>query len=428
MKIITVEDNSLAQALGLKPGDSLLKINGQKVRDELDYQFRFTEEMLTLELEIDGLMQVIEVEKDYDEPLGVEFEELKIRSCANDCVFCFVDQNPQGMRQSMYFRDGDYRLSYLHGHYVTMTNMGQNDLKRVVEQKLSPLYVSVHVTDPVMREKLFLYKKQDNLLDKIKYLTDNGIELHTQIVLMPDLNDGKYLQQTLKDLYRFYPKVKSVSIVPVGLTGHRDGLMSIKSVDRDYAIQMLNQQDLLRHSFPGGKIPFIYLSDEWYILAGQPFPSVDNYLAYDLIENGVGQVPVFLKQFESEKKRLPARLNDHTEFSIVTGVLVNEIFQREVGSFLNNIENLKVNIIPVQNDFFGRSVTVTGLLTGQDIINQLKGRTLGQAVWCTDRIINDEGTHTLDDLTLADISKELGVPMNVSRDSISEIFKRGIHG
>ena len=262
MKIVKVFPDSLGEAIGVHPGDRLLKINGKRVQDEIDYQFRITEELLTLELEISGQPETVEIEKEYDDDLGVEFEEMKIRSCANDCVFCFVDQNPSGMRSGMYFRDGDYRMSYLHGHYITMTNMGKNELNRVVEQRLSPLYISVHITDEQQRQKLFLYKKDDGLLEKLKFLTKNGIELHTQIVLMPNLNDGEYLLQTLSDLYQYYPTLKSCTIVPVGLTGHRKGLMDIQSVNSQYAKIMLQNSHALREKYPGKDAPFVLYSDK----------------------------------------------------------------------------------------------------------------------------------------------------------------------
>ncbi|NOZ07319.1 MAG: DUF512 domain-containing protein [FCB group bacterium] len=428
MRIISVEDNCLGAELGLQPGDRLLKINGTRVRDVLDYRFRFTEKNLSIEVEMAGKRQVFDIEKDYDDLLGVEFEDLKVRSCANNCVFCFVDQNPPDMRKTLYFRDGDYRLSYLHGHYITMTNMGQNDLQRIVDQRLSPLYISVHVTDRELRQKLFLYGKDDHLLEKIKFLTDHQIELHTQIVLIPHVNDGDYLQKTLDDLYGFSPLLKSVSIVPVGLTGHRRGLMELSSVTPEYAVMMTDLLSGLQNRYPVDGSHFLFLSDEWYILAGLPFPPEEFYQPYDLVENGVGQVSHFLAKFEKEKDELPVSLDIDTEFTIITGRLVNDVFQREIGTYLNKIQNLKVNIIPIDNDFMGRSVTVTGLLTGRDIVAQLTGRQLGQAVWCTKRIINDEGTRTLDDMTLEDMSAQLGVPFLVSDDSIAEIFERSIVG
>ncbi len=427
MKIIKVFPDSLGETIGIQPGDRLLKINGKRVQDEIDYQFRMTEEVLTLDFEISGRMEKIEIEKEYDDDLGVEFEEMKIRSCANNCVFCFVDQNPPEMRKGMYFRDGDYRMSYLHGHYITMTNMGQNELNRVVEQRLSPLYISVHVTDIQQRQKLFLYKKDDGLLAKLEYLTNNGIELHTQIVLMPDINDGKFLIKTLEDLYHYYPSVKSCTIVPVGLTGHRKGLMEIKSADKKYAENLLNGITRMRDKFSGKKSPFVLYSDEWFILAEQPFPPLSDYGELDLAENGVGQVRQFLTLFEEESANFPRALAFETNITLATGTLVYETFQKEVIPILNQIDNLTVTLLPIINKFYGESVTVTGLLTGTDIITQLASEDLGDAVWMSHRIINDEGTLTLDNLTLDDISNAIDCPLQLSNDSFLTLLNNLTH-
>ena len=427
MKIIKVFPDSLGETIGIQPGDRLLKINGKRVQDEIDYQFRMTEEVLTLDFEISGRMEKIEIEKEYDDDLGVEFEEMKIRSCANNCVFCFVDQNPPEMRKGMYFRDGDYRMSYLHGHYITMTNMGQNELNRVVEQRLSPLYISVHVTDIEQRQKLFLYKKDDGLLAKLEYLTNNGIELHTQIVLMPDLNDGEFLNKTLEDLYHYYPSVKSCTIVPVGLTGHRKGLMEIKSADKKYAENLLNEITQMRNQFPGRKSPFVLYSDEWFILADKPFPLLSDYGGLDLAENGVGQVRQFLTLFEEESANFPRALAFETNITLATGTLVYETFQKEVIPILNQIDNLTVTLLPIINKFYGESVTVTGLLTGTDIITQLASKNLGDAVWMSHRIINDEGTLTLDNLTLDDISNAIDCPLQLSNDSFLTLLNNLTH-
>ena len=427
MKIIKVFPDSLGETIGIQPGDRLLKINGKRVQDEIDYQFRMTKEVLTLDFELSGRLEKVEIEKEYDDDLGVEFEEMKIRSCANDCVFCFVDQNPPEMRKGMYFRDGDYRMSYLHGHYITMTNMGHNELNRVVEQRLSPLYISVHVTDIQQRQKLFLYKKDDGLLTKLEYLTNNGIELHTQIVLMPDLNDGEFLNKTLEDLYHYYPTVKSCTIVPVGLTGHRKGLMEIKSADKEYAENFLNEITQMRNQFPGRKSPFVLYSDEWFILAEQPFPPLSDYGGLDLAENGVGQVRQFLTLFEEESANFPRALAFETNITLATGTLVYETFQKEVIPILNQIDNLTVTLLPIINKFYGESVTVTGLLTGTDIITQLASKNLGDAVWMSHRIINDEGTLTLDNLTLDDISNAIDCPLQLSNDSFLTLLNNLTH-
>ena len=429
MKIIKVKQGGIGDKLGLKPGDRLLKINSTKVKDEIDYRFKVAEEELTVEFEVDGKRKIFDLEKDFDDSLGLELEEFKIRSCANDCVFCFVDQNPAGMRKGLYFRDGDFRLSYLHGHYVTMTNMGKKELNRIVEQRLSPLYISVHATGVELRKRLLLYGKDDNLLDKIKFLTDNDIELHAQIVLMPSINDGANLIQTIEDLYKFYPKLNSLTIVPVGLTKHREGLPEIKSITPQYAKMMISQADGLNKKFNLDiDRSFIFFSDEWYILADKGFPNLSEYGSLDLVENGVGQVVTFINQIKEEKKNFPTSFDKPREFSIITGKLMESIFKKEIIPMLEKIENLKINLYTIQNNFYGDIVTVTGLLTGGDIIEQLKGKSLGEAVWASYRVLNDEGTMTLDDMTIKDISKELGLPFNITQDSILEIFDRDILG
>ena len=294
MKITAVKKGSTADSIGVKPGDRLLRINSKRIKDEIDFRFKVTEEELSLEFEIDGKTRVFEIEKDFDDDLGIELEEFKIRSCANDCVFCFVDQNPKGMRKGMYFRDGDFRLSYLHGHYVTMTNMGKKELKRIVEQKLSPLYISVHATGVELRKKLLLYGKDDHLLNKIDYLTKNNIELHAQIVLMPGINDGAHLIKTIEDLHQFYPALNSLTIVPVGLTKHRDGLPEIDIVTSQYATMMMGQVKSLNKKFTTQtKRPFIFFSDEWYILSGTKFPPSNYYSPLDLVENGFYNISSF---------------------------------------------------------------------------------------------------------------------------------------
>lgn len=425
MKIIKIKENSLGQEIGLKSGDRLIKINGERVLDHLDYEFRIADENVTLDFQIGGKINQVIVEKNYDDDLGVEFEEMKIRKCGNDCVFCFVDQNPENMREGIYFRDGDYRMSYLYGHYITMTNMSKKELKRIVDQKLSPLYISVHATDVKLRKELLLYKwgKEDFLLKKIKYLIDNGIELHGQIVLIPNKNDGIHLEKTAADIYKFYPHFKTLSIVPVGLTRHREGLPELEYVNKNYARNLFKIHPKLNEKFPGKKSPFIILSDEWYILAGKDFPPKKYYGEYDLIENGVGQFRDFLDRFNKEKKHFPKSIIKKTKISIVTSTLVYDIFVDKIKPVLDKIKNLEVKFFKIENNFFGDSVTVAGLLTGKDIISQIKDKDLGESVWSTYRILNDEQTLTLDDMTLDDISKHLKTKFKISKnDSINDII------
>ena len=425
MKIIKIKQNSLAKQIGLSVGDRLLKINGQPVLDHLDYEFRITDETVTLDFKMGDILSQVIIDKDYDDDLGVEFEEMKIRKCGNDCVFCFVDQNPKNMREGIYFRDGDYRMSYLYGHYITMTNMSKKELKRIVEQKFSPLYISVHATDVQLRKELLLYKwgKDDFLLKKIKYLIENGIELHGQIVLIPNKNDGEQLIKTASDLYQYYPNFKSLSIVPVGLTRHREGLPQLEYVTKNYAHSLFKEYPKLKKLFPGSKSPFVLLADEWYILAQKSFPLKKHYGDYDLIENGVGQFRDFLDRFNFEKEQFPESIPVKKKISIITSVLAYDIFIDVIKPVLERIKNLEVNFFKITNNFFGDSVTVAGLLTGKDIIEQLKGQDIGSSVWATHRILNDEQTLTLDDMTLNQISKKIGSKIKISHDSIYEIIK-----
>jgi putative radical SAM enzyme (TIGR03279 family) len=429
IRIATVEPDGLGSHLGLKPGDRLLKINGRKVLDHLDYRFRINEPEIELALEMDGRRETVAVDKDAEDDLGVEFEDFKIRGCANDCVFCFVDQNPPGLREALYFRDGDYRLSFLYGHYITLTNMGTRDLERIVEQRLSPLYISVHATEPELRRELFLYGKDDYLLGKMRYLADHGIKLHGQVVLLPTINDGEHLRRTLDDLLPLAPDLRSVGIVPVGLTGHRHGLMDIPPVTGDYASELMEEYPSLhgryRHA-DGGR--FVVLSDEWYILAEQEVPPSAFYEDLAIEENGVGQVRAFLDRFRKEQRRFPKGMNTPTRITIATGALAARVFREHVLPRLNTIKNLTVDLQVIPNTLFGAPVTVAGLLSGEDFLAQLSDADIGEAVWTTHRILNDAGTLTLDDMSLTQISEQLGVPFNITEDSILEIFRRGIHG
>ena len=438
IRIKSVAPDGLGAYLGLKAGDRLLKINGRKVRDYLDYQFRIADPSPVLELEIGGRRESVEVDKDEDTDLGVVFEDMAVRHCANDCIFCFVDQNPPGLREGLYFRDGDYRMSFLHGHYVTMTNMGPKELERVVEQALSPLYISVHATEPELRRKLLLYGKDDHLLAKMRYLVDHGIVLHGQVVLCPTLNDGAHLRRTLDDLLPLSPGLRSVAVVPVGLTGHREGLINIPPVTGTYARAFIKayatMDETYRHS-DGGR--FVLLSDEWYILAGQELPPAAFYEGQSMEENGVGQVRIFLDRFKAEQSRLPKSVAGPTRFTIATGVLASGIFRKHILPRLNAIDNLTVDLQVVPNTLLGAPVTVAGLLSGQDFLKHLTGRYLGSAVWATERILsrvggspseNDTDGVLLDDMTLSQLSEQLGVPFKVAGDSLLEIFQRGIGG
>lgn len=424
MKITAVEPESLGAALELEPGDELLAIDGEKVRDIIDFRFRIAAEEVILKFRSGEREAEFEVEKDYDDDLGLTFEDLKIRKCANDCIFCFADQNPPGMRPALYFRDGDYRLSFLHGHYVTLTNMGPSQIQRVVDQRLSPLYISVHVTDPDQRLAMFLYGKDDKLLDKLDYLTGNGIDLHTQIVICPGWNDGRYLEKTLADLHKFAPRILSIAIVPVGLTKHREGLPHIPPVDQDYARDFIPRvYELDRQYRRADDRRLVFLSDEWFIRAGVELPDSSYYGNFGQVENGVGQVRNFFNQWESKLEMMDISIPRPITVTIGSGTLIEPVFRNDFIPRMNAIENLTVNYQPVRNDFYGESVTVTGLLTGGDIVDQLAGRELGDMVLFSERILSETGVVTLDDMDLKTISKQVGTPVKVVGDSPAEFFE-----
>jgi len=423
MKITEIQPDSLAEDLGLLVGDQLLRINGNRIKDIIDYRFHFTEDEIEMVIYRDNERMTIEkFPKHPDEQLGVIFEPIKIRKCANDCLFCFVDQNPDAVRDSLKFRDGDYRLSFLQGHYVTLTNVGWNEMERIATQGLSPMYVSVHVTDSEVRKELILYKKEDEILEKLDFLVSNNIEVHTQIVLVPGINDGEVLDRTLEDLYQFRKKLMSVALVPVGLTKHRDGLAKLDSVSPEYAKEFMpkvRKYDEMYRNADGDR--FVYLSDEWFILAEEDIPEMDYYGDAYQIENGVGLVRAFLDDFEEQAKDFPTRLSEPRKVSLVTGKLAEPIFRKHIMPVLNSIENFETNLYAIRNDFWGHMVTVAGLLTAQDVIRQLAAKNLGDALYLPMRFINDDGI-TLDDKTPEEIQSHLGVPTYVTDEDFMKII------
>ena len=430
MKINYVEKESIAASIGLKPGDRLESIDGSRVKDIIDYRFKVTDEKILLKVQQGGEIKEYDIEKDVDDNLGLGFDDFKIRGCANDCVFCFVDQNPTGMRDGLYFRDGDFRMSFLHGHFVTMTNMGWKELKRIVEQRLSPLYVSVHVTDPDKRLEMFLYGKDDFLMKKFEYLTENGIELHAQVVLCPGWNDGKFLEKTVEDIYSFRPNALSMSIVPVGLTKHRDGLPNLPRVTAEYARSFIpiGKQLSAKYRQENGK-NFVFLSDEWFLKIGAALPNQNYYAGHDLQENGVGQVANFMADWKDNIADYSSGLKKPTSITIGTGTLIADYFNTNFIPLLKTVSNLDVKLKSINNTFFGEDdVTVSGLLTGQDIITQLADQELGDMVLFSNRILNEDDTLTLDDMTLGQISHALEVPVRVVGDSPAEFFTAINHG
>ncbi|MEW6510208.1 MAG: DUF512 domain-containing protein [Bacteroidota bacterium] len=424
MKITLVEPASIADELGIRVGDELLEVNGRKVLDHIDYRFHESDPELSLKVARDGEVTIYDVEKEEGERVGLDFEEMKILSCGNDCIFCFVDQNPQGMRNQLYFRDGDYRLSFMYGNYTTMTNAGPAILQRIIDQRLSPQYISVHVTDLEIRRRLMGLKKDDRILEKIRLLHDNGIDMHTQIVLCPGINDGGTLAKTVEDLYAFRRHVISLALVPVGLTDHRFGLAQLNKVDREYAVALLDALDRWQERFRKecGRA-FVYASDEFYILAGREIPPGSAYDGFPQIENGVGLVRSFLGEFDGQSRTFPTRLRSRRVLTLVTGELAEGFLRSWVLPRLSAVCGLEVRLEVAQNRLFGRSVTVAGLLSGKCLYSALAGKMRGDLVLLPPDILNADGL-LLDDETISSLEERLETPVMVFDGRWDAVFAR----
>jgi len=424
VKIVAIDRASTGLECGLQPGDEIQRINGAPVRDILDYRFLTADDAIEMEVRRGDEQIIFDIEKDTDDSLGLNFAPLKIRRCGNDCIFCFVDQNPKNMRSTMYFRDEDFRLSFLSGHYVTLSNMSRADLERIVRQRLTPLFISVHATEPAMRKFLLGIQFDDRLLEKFDYLTQNGIELHTQIVLCPELNDGEVLRRTLSDLERYHPHLRSVAVVPVGLTRHREGLTAVKPVTKEYAKDFLRIADACAAEFYQRLgMHFVYPSDEFYLMAGEPIPPASRYDAFEQMENGVGMLRDLVDDFHARQvKRLPKRLAQPTKVTLVTATLAGEFIAENILPRLQGIKNFQPELAVVSNQFYGDTIRVSGLLTGQDIFAESKARDLGAAVFLPKSCLNDKQIF-LDDWKLSELQEKLGVPVVPLKNDFSGIFE-----
>ncbi|MDO9548377.1 MAG: DUF512 domain-containing protein [Candidatus Marinimicrobia bacterium] len=418
IKIINVKKDSLADNSGVGKNDHLVSLNGHAVNDLLDYYYYQSEEVLDVVYKTDGKLSRTQIEKSYEEDLGLEIEDFKLKSCSNNCVFCFIKQNPPKMRNQVYFCDEDYRYSFLYGNYITLTDMNDTDLKRIVEQRLSPLYISVHATDPDIRKSIFRFKSDDRLMEKIEYLVKNRIELHTQLVLVPGMNDGDVLKQTINDLYKYKKMIKSLAVVPVGLTRHRKHLPAILPVSPDLAADLVRQSEDWNRVYQNNEgDPFVYLSDEFYLLAEKPFPGNKHYGPYCQLENGVG---LCRQLIDSVAGRSKIRLTSPKKIGLITGKLAEPVIRDYVLPYLNRITDLNAEIVSIENNFFGNTVTVSGLLTGGDIIGQFPQDSDFDCIFLPPNCINEDG-FLLDDLKPEDISRGLKTTVKVGDYDIKEM-------
>ncbi|MDQ7799042.1 MAG: DUF512 domain-containing protein [Candidatus Edwardsbacteria bacterium] len=386
----------------------LLSINGQKISDNIDLRFHQSDELLEVVYkDRAGKMNRWLIEKGYDHPLGVVLEEPKFHSCGNKCIFCFVDQMPQGMRPALYFKDEDFRLSFLHGNYITLSNISRSDLDRIKQQRLSPLYISVHATDVKLRRKMLGSRREHDLLKVINDLIAGGIEMHTQIVLCPGINDGRHLKKTLSDLLKLYPGLKSIAVVPVGLTKHRQKLYPLRAITKEYSRQLIEEykrlQQQLRHRF---KRTILYFADEFYLNAGLDFPASFWYDDYPQLDNGVGMVRDFWNSFRSLSPDLPKRLKRRKKVLLISGISGARVL-KPVTVRLNGISGLDCSVLLVKNRLFGDSVTVSGLLSGRDILSALKAEVRDcDLMVLPENLLNRQGKF-IDDLSLGEFGRSL---------------------
>ncbi len=413
LTIHAVEPGSPAAEAGVAAGSLLVSVNGRAVQDPLD--LRFTETARRVDLvwrDGNGEEHRARLEKPEDLPMGLEVDPLKMRACNNKCAFCFAHQNARGMRRALYFKDDDYRFSFLNGNFATLTNLGQADVDRILKQRLHPLYISVHATDWPLRNRILGNPNAPNVLEQIAVFAARRIHMHTQVVLCPGINDGEPLGKSLEDLARFHPFVETVALVPVGLTQYREKLPLLKSPDPEYARSLLDWAEPWRRRFLGElETRFAFPSDEFYLLAGRAFPAGRTYEGYPQLGNGVGGSRKFLDEFRRLERRLPVTVSPGRRFCVVTGLLATPVLRGAVDR-LNRIDGVTVELIPVANEFFGGSVTCAGLLTGTDIVKTLDGRRdrPGDAILIPSVALKEDEDVLLDDLSLQDLGSHLGLP------------------
>ena len=422
--ISLVNNGSIAEELGIEKGDELLKINDTEIEDIFDYQYLIQDEYIEVLIrKPDGEEWLLEIDKEYSEDLGLNFENGLMddyRSCHNKCIFCFIDQMPKGMRETLYFKDDDSRLSFLQGNYVTLTNMSEHDIDRIITYRLEPINISFQTTNPQLRCKMLNNRFAGDALKKVDTLFEAGIHMNGQIVLCKGVNDKEELERSISDLTKYLPNLESVSVVPVGLSKYRDGLYPLEPFTKEDAIEVLDTiHKWQKVIYEKWGTHFIHASDEWYILAEQELPPEDNYDGYLQLENGVGMLRLLEDEFTDAMERLDvAALAKKTEIiSLATGKLAYPYLKRMCETIENTVNGIKINVYAITNDFFGENITVSGLLTGQDIIAQLKEKNLGERLLLPVNVLRSGEDVFLDNIRVLEVEKALQVKVDIVKSS-----------
>ena len=408
--IESIASGSVSDAAGLKPGDVIASINGMPLRDVIDFMYYKDGDVLAIEYIRDKTKKLIRISSDECPDLGITFKPMKVKTCTNNCIFCFVKQLPKGLRKPLYVKDEDYRLSFLYGNYTTLSNITDAERRRIVQQRLSPLYISVHSTNKALRNKMLGNPKAPDIKRELKFFAAHKIKMHIQIVLCPGFNAGKELQNTIQDIYKFHPYAASIAVVPVGLTKHRN--RDLLAVTKDEARRAISIVDAFQKRFRkkhGESI--VYCADEMYITAETSFPPLSEYGELPQIENGVGLVPLFMNQ--SRKIKVPQSFQQERKYLTFTGLSFYPFLKKFFGRLMEK-EGISVDLIPVENRFFGQGVTVTGLLTGRDIISTLHGHTDHYDFLLIPEVVLREGDSLmLDNVSIPDIEDALGLKVLV---------------
>lgn len=412
---------SIAEEMGIEEGDRLVSINDCEIEDVFDYHYYVNDEELTVLIEkADGEEWELLIEKECEEDLGIEFEQGlmdEYRSCRNRCIFCFIDQMPGGMRKTLYFKDDDSRLSFLQGNYVTLTNMSGHDIERIIRYHLEPINISFHTTNPELRCRMMNNRFAGEALRKVDRLYEAGIHMNGQIVLCKGINDGEELERSIRDMAGYLPYLQSVSVVPVGLTKHREGLYPLKPFLREDAREILSVIHRWQDSLYAERgTHFIHAGDEWYILAGEELPGEERYDGYLQLENGVGMLRLLENEFEEAIVEFEG--DDRVrEMSVATGMLACPYIRKMADRIMAKYPCMKIHVYPVRNDFFGEQITVSGLITGQDLIAQLRGKQIGRRLLLPCNMFRSEEEVFLDDVTLADVEEALQVRADIVKSS-----------